>query len=252
MVIFYFSGTGNSKYIAELFALKMGAEAYSIEEAVDFSQIIGCHERIAFCYPIYGSCVPRLMRVFVDDYQELLQSHKLLVFCTQLLFSGDGARKLFEGYSKCQNQVIYAEHFSMPNNLCNAGIFKVRNGEATHKYMIRARTKVMRIKKDLEAGIHKKRGYHWISQVLGLSQSAFWPGIEERMKGSASCDKDCTQCGICVSLCPVGNLTLTMDGIVQSNRCMFCYRCVNACPNRAITVLIKKKPKVQYRGPGHF
>ena len=49
MVMFYFSGTGNSKYVAELFSDKMGALCHSIEENVDFESLIESNETIAFC-----------------------------------------------------------------------------------------------------------------------------------------------------------------------------------------------------------
>jgi len=66
----YFSGTGNLKYIAELFCNVMNthfsqsAQCCSIEEKLDFEQLISSHEIIGFCYPIYGSRVPRIMREF--------------------------------------------------------------------------------------------------------------------------------------------------------------------------------------------
>ena len=46
----------------------------------------------------------------------------------------------------------------------------------------------------------------------------------------------------------MNNLNLANNGIVHNNNCIFCYRCVNACPKKAITVVINKKPKVQYKG----
>ena len=64
MVMLYFSGTGNSKYIAELFCKHMNAEFYSIEETIDFDKLIVSEEVIGFCYPVYGSRVPRIMREF--------------------------------------------------------------------------------------------------------------------------------------------------------------------------------------------
>lgn len=39
MVIVYFSGTGNSKYIAENFASRMQIEAHSIEENINFEEL---------------------------------------------------------------------------------------------------------------------------------------------------------------------------------------------------------------------
>ena len=52
MLTIYFSGTGNTKYIAELFSQKMGANCLSIEADVDFQAEIIAHDSIAFCYPI--------------------------------------------------------------------------------------------------------------------------------------------------------------------------------------------------------
>ena len=69
MIIVYFSGTGNSKYLAEQFAKRMNINAYSIEQNLDFETIFSHEDTIAFCYPIYGSCVPRIMREFVSKYK---------------------------------------------------------------------------------------------------------------------------------------------------------------------------------------
>ena len=71
MVMIYFSGTGNSKCISKLFCKYMDTKCYSIEENIDFSKLIKSEEVLGFCYPIYGSRVPRIMREFVTKYIEL-------------------------------------------------------------------------------------------------------------------------------------------------------------------------------------
>ena len=40
MLMLYFSGTGNSKYIASTFSKKMNAKCHSIEEKIDFKNEI--------------------------------------------------------------------------------------------------------------------------------------------------------------------------------------------------------------------
>ncbi len=126
MIILYFSGTGNSRYIANLFSQKTGAKSHSIEAKIDFKNIIKENDTIAFCYPIYGSCVPRIMREFVSRNIELLKDKKLIIFCTQLMFSGDGARIFTDLLPKGYGEVIYAEHFNMPNNICNIKLFPIK------------------------------------------------------------------------------------------------------------------------------
>ena len=248
MLMLYFSGTGNSKYIENTFSKKMNAKCHSIEEKIDFKNEIKKHDIIAFCYPIYASNVPRIMREFVSKYVELLKYKKLIIFCTQLMFSGDGARVftdlLPEGYGK----VIYAEHFNMPNNICNSGIFPVKNGEKTKKYIKAAQKKIDSICNDLQKGKIKLRGFNKVSNIMGRVQGAHWQEVEEKNKSSVQVDEDCIKCGLCARLCPMKNLNLTTKEVVHNDNCILCYRCVNACPKKAITVLIHTKPKEQYKG----
>ncbi len=75
---------------------KMGAECHSIEEKIDFKQLFDLVDTVAVVYPIYGSCVPRIMREFVALYMEEFQKKKLIIFCTQMVFSGDGAKGFCE------------------------------------------------------------------------------------------------------------------------------------------------------------
>lgn len=54
LLVLYFSGTGNSKFIARQFAAKMGAECHSIEEKTDFKKLFDQVDTVAVVYPIYG------------------------------------------------------------------------------------------------------------------------------------------------------------------------------------------------------
>lgn len=49
----------------------------------------------------------------------LVIGKKIIIFCTQLLFSGDGARVFTDLLKSISYTVIYAKHFNMPNNICN-------------------------------------------------------------------------------------------------------------------------------------
>ena len=58
------------------------------------------------------------------------------------MFSGDGARVFTDLLPDGYGEVIYAEHFNMPNNICNSGIFAVKNGEQIKKYIKNADKKI--------------------------------------------------------------------------------------------------------------
>ncbi len=248
MVIIYFSGTGNSKYIAQLFANKMNIKSYSIEENVNFADVFKSNSTIGFCFPTYGSIVPRIMREFVEKHMSLLNGKKIFIFCTQLMFSGDGARAFTDLLHDVKVKVIYAEHFNMPNNICNTNIFKITNGEENKKYLINAERKMNVVCKNIRYGKVVKRGFNTFSKWLGLIQGSSFPKIEQKNLGSVKVNKDCISCGVCVKLCPMKNLELNGDTVVHKENCTLCYRCVNACPKKAINVLFHNEIKKQYKG----
>jgi len=249
----YFSGTGNSKYIAELFcscmkANSLSAESYSIEEKHNFGKLISSSEIIGFCYPIYGSRVPRIMREFVKTYMEFIKNKKLIIFCTQLIFSGDGARVFTDMFPKNFIEVIYAEHFFMPNNICNFFLLPTASKGKIKKYLTRAERKMQFVCNNIKKRIVKKRGFNFISRILGLAQGLFMPIIEKKALDSVRVNNDCTQCRLCVSICPMKNLEYQNGKIVHKHNCTICYRCVNKCPQKAITVFFHGKVREQYKG----
>lgn len=247
MLMLYFSGTGNSKYIAKEFASKMGVACYSIEDKVDFTALINSTDTVAVCYPIYGSCVPRIMREFVKQYSAVLSKKKLIILCTQMMFSGDGALAFTRLLPSGDKYVQYAEHFNMPNNISNFWLFPIRDGERIRKKRL-ADKKLERVCDDIKNGIVKRRGFNSFSVLLGKVQNSHWLDIEEKQKGSFACDNDCNLCGLCVGNCPSHNLELSANGIIHKNNCILCYRCVNLCPQKSATVLLSVKPKRQYKG----
>lgn len=250
MVLFYFSGTGNSRFVAEAFCRAAGAECYSIEEKLDVPALVKAHEIVGFCYPIYGSCVAQPMREFVRAHAEALAGKRFVVLSTQLIFSGDGAHALCSLLPGGEKSVVYAEHFNMPNNLCNFRMFRVTNGGQNAARLKRVQKRASHAAQDVTIGRIFRRGFHPVSIALGKSQSAFWPAVEERAKDDIQVDADCIRCGLCTRICPVGNLSMGADGVEQAGKCVMCYRCVNACPKQAITTLIHTKPTRQYKGIG--
>jgi len=54
-------------------------------------------------------------------------------------------------------------------------------------------------------------------------------------------DEKCTQCGVCVSICPVGALTFdkkTLKVTFDDDKCVVCGLCIDACPTTAMELLL--------------
>ena len=255
----YFSGTGNSAYVSKLFAKRMGGKCLSIEDEADFHTEFAAHDIIAFCYPIYGSRVPLIMRQFAARHVANLQSKKLVIFATQWVFSGDGARVFIDLFPKDHFDVIYAAHFIMPNNVNNLFLLREASANSIHRRMKSAEIKVARICRDINNGIVKRRGFSRTAKLLGNVQGKMWQGnstsaaivkgsMEDKYKSRVEVYENCTACGLCATACPMKNLEVQGNKIIHNNNCTICYRCVNLCPHKAITVFFCGKPRWQYKG----
>ena len=63
--------------------------------------------------------------------------------------------------------------------------------------------------------------------------------VETLSKNVRRNDKRCTQCGVCVGVCPTGALYVNrenMEVIFDIEKCIACELCVPACPPRAMEV----------------
>ncbi|MCL2355722.1 MAG: EFR1 family ferrodoxin [Defluviitaleaceae bacterium] len=257
MLTLYFSGTGNTKFLAEIFSREMKAECFSVED--DPGNKIAEHDTIAFCYPVYCSRVPRIMREFVQKHMHALRGKKLIIFATQMKFSGDGARVFCDMFEAGAVEVIYAEHFNMQQNMGNTPILNLWHPteKSARKYAAKTEAKVARCCRDIKNGVVKKRGFSFGSKLLGLIQGKPWQkntaeiaaqGLEKKMKSDVKIHKNCTSCEICIKICPMKNLQLRDGTVEHLNNCTICYRCVNRCPQKAITVFFHVKPRWQYCG----
>jgi len=244
----YFSGTGNSKYIAELFSQYQDAACHSIEEHIDFQPLIAAEDVVGFCYPVYFSSVPRIMRTFVAQHMGTLKDKKIIIFCTQLILSGDGTRKFAMLFPKNHIEILYTEHFFMPNNMNDIAFLPIADNKGIQRSLARAKRKMESISRDIQTGTVKKRGFSIIARILGFPQAMFMETMEKRANRAVSIDGDCTKCGICIEICPMKNFSLEDGNIRHKHNCTMCYRCINMCPEKAITVLLSGKIKKQYKG----
>ncbi len=249
MVVLYFSGTGNSKFVAQQLAKQMDCACHSIEEDVDFSAMLLAANTVAFVYPIYASRMPRILREFIRDHQSDLLHKALIILATQMGFSGDGARCLTDLLEPGSYRVLYAEHITMPNNINNVAFFPRASQKRIEKLTRKAKDKVARIVSDINAGVVKKRGFNPGSRLLGQLQGSSAPGMERKALDKVKIGDECIGCGLCVKRCPMQNLIMEGGKAKALGNCTECYRCINLCPEKAIRIYMKKKVQWQYKGP---
>ena len=98
-MIFYFSGTGNTRWAAEQIARATGDRLLFIPDELqgDCRYTLGDDERIGFCFPVHGWQPPRIVRRFVRRLLiEGAQGH----YCYALSTCGDSIGRSMELLAK--------------------------------------------------------------------------------------------------------------------------------------------------------
>ena len=261
--LFFFSGTGNTWWIAKQLAMMLGdcgfeASAVSIEslspELAD--RDIKEADIVGFGYPIYGSDLPLPMKNFIAKLTAV-DAKPAIVFCSQWLWSGDGARVALEFLEPKGFDIRWAEHFLMPNNVSMFRWLPYTNNDRLIAWKLSGASKRgRRFVKLIEAGRGFRRGYNKVSELVGRVQRIPFRNALPKYQDCLQVDREgCTRCGYCVRLCPVNNFESIEDGTVITRKaCILCLRCYNFCPVSAVKYKGKLHPrgKVPYRGPAGF
>lgn len=60
---------------------------------------------------------------------------------------------------------------------------------------------------------------------------------------------DCSDCRICLKVCPRGNITINENGPAIGYDCDFCLGCVQHCKTYTLTINDELNPNERYRNP---
>lgn len=270
-MIFYFSGTGNSKWAAKTLALETGDTLVSIPEVLnsDCTFTLEKDEHIGFIFPIHGWRVPSIVKDFLSKLSiktkgEDSSIHKHTSFC--LVTAGDSIGKAIERFQKMLNSVAVGNSMElkavysliMPESYVGIPGMDVDTKEKEIEKKEIASKQLKEFAKML-----KQLPYTDNQQVWGWEQlkrgpipsffsgpvGAFFERILVTDKPFHVISRRCVKCGICANVCPVEDIKggLGYEPEWQHNgKCLTCFSCYHHCPHHAIEFGKRTRKKGQY------
>lgn len=229
-MIYYFSGTGNSKWVAEELARRTGDEVQSIaalQKDGSVSVYANCGSRIGVVFPIYAWGAPLIVERFCKSLT-MMEGVYAYAVCT----CGDEAGLALKRLKKMFD-FRAAWSVAMPNNYVIG--FDLDTPEQEAKKVEAASGKLVNITKSILAGesVYEVNEGPGARMKTGFIRPMF--NTFARSTRSFSVDDNCNSCGLCERICPIDAIELQNGKPVWVKKhCTQCLGCINRCPQRAI------------------
>lgn len=228
-MIFFFSGTGNSRWIAQEIARQTKDEAVDIAVlrkigAPHYEPAEG--ETIGFVFPIHAWRVPEIMSDFAGG-MKYDESNFVFAVATCGADVGNGLTLFAE---KVPAKASYT--IAMPNNYIKS--YPVDSPKRIEECVRNAKAKLPGIS---EAILAKTPAKDILKGKFAGLKTGFIGGafVNFALKADKfSVDDTCTSCGKCVTVCPIETISMRGGKPVWGKACTQCTACIHICPVAAI------------------
>ncbi len=238
VVIYYFSGTGNTEIVANMVNEELSNYEYNvtvirIEDILKNNLKIDLekYDLVGIGCQVIGFGIPNIVRDFIHLLPKV-KCKKVFIFRTAggvTPINYNASKTMIRKLSRKGYEVFYERVFSIGSNWMvkfDDKITKQLYEATTKKVAIMCREMVHGEKRMLKTGIRLK--------VLMECVRFITPWIFPLVGKDLIVNEDCAHCGLCVKNCPARNIYEKNGKIKFKLCCNSCMRCVYSCPKSAI------------------
>lgn len=232
-ILFYYSGTGNSLWLARVLARKLGNT--QLISMTDNTQLLMWTKQlptVGLVFPVHAWGVPRRVLSFLDHLEKLRPS-----YCIALAnHGGQVSNTLIQlGKELKQRHIDLSAGWEilMPSNYI---IWAGADSEEKQKdHFRKAEEKLSVIAGSImeKAELPPEKGPLWQRILLSTLYRASFPHFPAMDKYFGT-DARCNQCGICIKICPTQNIALIDGHLTWQRRCEQCLACIQWCPQESL------------------
>ena len=239
-MIFYFSGTGNTKWMAQQLAQATGEQLLYIPDELRKGKLqytLQEGERLGFCFPTHGWQPPRIVRTFIRNASFILPPSSYVYAATTCGDNMGHAMRILDkelGKKGMKTDARFA--VVMPeSNVCFSFLHLDTPEKVQQKKTAAQKTvaHISEVVKNRQVGVEelvKGAIPYTYTYVIGgyynkhlITDKHFWVNEEA-----------CIKCGLCAKLCPVDDIEGLPPHWKHDGSCTNCLACYHHCPQHAI------------------
>ena len=229
--IYFFSGTGNSLYVANILNEKIeDSKLISIGNIIHHPIVKSNAERVVFVFPGYYRGLPKIVEDLICKI-DLTSADNIIYISTMgnPLKGNCSTSKINKLLDQKGKTLTGGYVISMPGNYIKTIEYKE---EEQLKKLKESKNKIKNVTNKILSSITDvepdNRGF--ISKII----NSFWQKCVNGSDKSFFLTESCNSCGICEKVCPVDNIKIVNKKPQWQHKCQECLACIHFCPQLAI------------------
>ena len=244
MILFY-SGTGNSRYVAKRIAVALGDELLSMNDRIKAGDTspVEANERLIIVTPTYAWRIPRIVRDWLTK-TEFPGAKRVWFVMTCGSEIGNAAKYNRALCREKQLGYMGTAQIIMPENYI--AMFDAPQADEARQIVARAEPDIDRALSAIAANqaFPLPRDNLYDRFMSGPVNPIFYSFCVKAKAFTAS--DACIGCGKCAALCPTNNITIQNGKPVWGGDCTHCMACICYCPAEAVEYGKKSLGKPRY------
>lgn len=262
ILILYFSGTGNTEFIAQYIEKHLNSDISEIELfplELFKKDTISKYDILIFGFPVYGFDIPVFIQEYLKDIPTT-RTKSVFIFCTKAFSSGISITHAAQIFKKAGYNTLGYADVTLPGS--DGLAFLKKDSKMVCKISNRDFSKIEaadiiinRINKVLNTSEDSdlKQFYLNINSNIFVSfYSAILKKVfmllEDWLKKKFWANDNCIKCKKCEKICPSKNIEVNKK-VSFGNNCYLCMRCLHQCPVEAIQIGKNTVGKFRWKGP---
>jgi len=230
-MILYFSGTGNSRFVAEKISETADDEIASINDIMKAGQVptLESEKPYVFVLPVYAGRMPRVVEKCIEGMT--LKGSKQAYFIMTCFETPYKSEKYIKRLcAKKRMQIIGFDYVCLPQSYI--AMYDVPDHEEAVEIYKAALPDIKRISDAIRDHSRFDNSVNGGGMMSSIINPIFYK-TSVSAKGFHTNEK-CTGCGQCEEHCPLNNVKLNNGMPKWGNSCTHCMACIDGCPQHAI------------------